>query len=68
MLPYNNKLKIPHQVPQVIIVKYARKKRTPKKIITWFAQNEPTSGFGKLILGESLISIGNNQIGIKLNS
>ena len=46
--------------------KLSTKNTTPKKIITWFAQNEPTSGFGKLILGESLISIGNNQIGIKL--
>ena len=46
--------------------KLSTKNTTPKKIINWFAQNEPTSGFGKLILGESLISIGNNQAGIKL--
>ena len=46
--------------------KLSTKNITPKKIIYWFAQNEPTSGFGKLILGESLISIGNNQPGIKL--
>ena len=32
---------------------------SPKKIINWFGTNEPLSGFGKLILGESLIATGN---------
>ena len=27
---------------------------SPKKIINWFNQKEPLSGFGKMILGESL--------------
>ena len=46
--------------------KLSTKKIRPKKIINWFGQNEPTSGFGKIILGESLISIGNKRSGIKL--
>ena len=37
---------------------------SPKKIISWFAGNEPLSGFGKMILGESLILNGNTQKGI----
>ena len=28
---------------------------SPKKIIEWFGPNEPLSGFGKMILGESFI-------------
>ena len=71
---YDYQLFIKHNpnYPRIGRIKYlaehklSTKNTTPKKIITWFAQNEPTSGFGKLILGESLISIGNNQIGIKL--
>ena len=39
---------------------------SPKKIINWFGSNEPLSGFGKLILGESYILTGNNQKGISL--
>ena len=38
---------------------------SPKKIISWFSGNEPLSGFGKMILGESLILNGNTQKGIK---
>ena len=38
---------------------------SPKKIISWFGGNEPLSGFGKMILGESLILNGNTQKGIK---
>ena len=38
----------------------------PKKIINWFGPNEPLSGYGKMILGESLIAIGNVQKGKKL--
>ena len=37
----------------------------PKKIIDWFATEEPLSGFGKMIFGESLISIGNKEKGIE---
>ncbi len=37
---------------------------SPKKIINWFETNEPLSGFGKMILGESYILLGNKQKGI----
>ena len=39
---------------------------TPKKIIDWFGEDEPLSGFGKMILGESFILNGNDQRGISL--
>ena len=39
---------------------------SPKKIINWFETNEPLSGFGKMILGESYILLGNKQKGISL--
>ena len=37
---------------------------SPKKIVDWFGVNEPLSGFGKMILGESIILNGNTQKGI----
>ncbi len=37
---------------------------SPKKIIDWFGVDEPLSGFGKMILGESIIFNGNTQKGI----
>ena len=46
--------------------KLSTKKINPKKIIKWFGVDEPSSGFGKLILGESLISIGDTKEGIQL--
>ena len=39
---------------------------SPKKIISWFEASEPLSGFGKMILGESYILLGNKQKGISL--
>ncbi len=39
---------------------------SPKKIITWFGANEPLSGYGKMILGESLLLIGDKSKGTKL--
>ena len=39
---------------------------SPKKIIDWFGPNEPLSGFGKMILGESFILSGQKQKGISL--
>jgi soluble lytic murein transglycosylase len=38
---------------------------SPKKIINWFGENEPLSGFGKMILGESLVLTENKEQGIK---
>ena len=37
-----------------------------KKIIEWFGSNDPLSGFGRMILGESFILNGNTQKGISL--
>tara|TARA_B100000902_G_scaffold346005_1_gene352436 strand:+ start:8462 stop:10621 length:2160 start_codon:yes stop_codon:yes gene_type:complete len=46
--------------------KLSTEKISPKKIIDWFGTSEPLSGFGKMILGESHISTGNIEKGIKL--
>ena len=46
--------------------KLSTDKISPKKIINWFGSNEPLSGFGKLILGESQIKNGNTESGIML--
>ena len=39
---------------------------SPKKIINWFSKKEPSSGFGKMILGESLVLTGNKTKGTDL--
>ncbi len=39
---------------------------SPKKIINWFEKKDPLSGYGKMILGESHVLIGNKNIGTKL--
>ena len=46
--------------------KISTKKVSPKKIINWFGERKPFSGFGKIVLGESLISIGETNKGINL--
>jgi soluble lytic murein transglycosylase len=46
--------------------KLSTDKISPKKIVDWFGVNEPLSGFGKIILGESLIKTGNPEKGISL--
>ena len=46
--------------------KMSTDKISPKKIINWFDSNEPLSGFGKLILGESFIQTGNIEKGTSL--
>ena len=38
----------------------------PKKIINWFGEKDPLSGYGKMILGESHILIGDKNKGTKL--
>ena len=40
--------------------------QSPTEIINWFSNNEPLSGYGKMVLGESLIKIGKSGEGIKL--
>ena len=46
--------------------KLSTDKISPKKIIDWFGVNQPLSGFGKLILGESFIKRGDIQKGTSL--
>ena len=46
--------------------KLSTDKISPKKIIDWFGASEPLSGYGKLILGESLIKSGNVNLGKEL--
>jgi len=46
--------------------KLSTERISPKKIAIWFNENEPFSGYGKMILGESLISLGNSSKGLKL--
>jgi soluble lytic murein transglycosylase len=46
--------------------KLSTDKISPKKIIDWFGPNEPLSGFGKIILGESFVKTGNIDKGTSL--
>ncbi len=39
---------------------------SPKKIVNLFENNEPLSGFGKMILGESYVLLGSKQKGVSL--
>ena len=39
---------------------------SPKKIINWFGIKDPLSGYGKMILGESYILVGDKNKGTKL--
>jgi len=69
---YQQFIKKNNEYPRIGRLKYlaehklSTKKISPEKIIKWFDGNEPLSGFGKLILGESLIANGNISDGIKL--
>ena len=40
--------------------------QTPDEIISWFQKYQPISGFGEMMLGESLIKNGNKEKGLKL--
>jgi len=46
--------------------KLSTAKISPKKIINWFKNKDPLSGFGQMILGESFILIGEKSKGTKL--
>ena len=58
--------------PRISRIKYLAEHKlstdriSPKKIIDWFGPNEPLSGFGKLILGESFIKTGDIEKGTSL--
>ena len=40
--------------------------QSPKEIVSWFNKNQPKSGFGEMILGETLIKLGNKEKGVNL--
>ena len=46
--------------------KLSTDKVSPKKIINWFGVEQPLSGYGKMILGESLVLIGDKIKGANL--
>ena len=46
--------------------KLSTAKVSPKKIINWFGVDQPLSGYGKMILGESLVLTGDKAKGTKL--
>ncbi len=46
--------------------KLSTSKVSPKKIINWFADKDPLSGYGQMILGESLVLIGEKSRGTDL--
>ncbi|MDA9167530.1 lytic transglycosylase domain-containing protein [Candidatus Pelagibacter sp.] len=46
--------------------KLSTDKISPKKIINWFGADEPLSGYGMLVLGESFVRTGNSEKGIAL--
>ena len=58
--------------PRISRVKYLAEHKlstesvSPKKIIKWFGENDPLSGYGKMILGESHILSGDKNKGTKL--
>jgi len=68
---YKSFIDINEDYPRIGRVKYLAEHKlstdtvSPKKIINWFDNNDPLSGFGKMILGESFILTGNEEKGIK---
>ena len=58
--------------PRISRIKYLAEQKlstdkiSPKKIINWFGINEPLSGYGMLVLGESFIQTGDSEKGIAL--
>ena len=60
------------QYPQIDKLKFlaehklSTSKISPNKIINWFNQNEPLSGYGKMILGESYVLSGDKIKGTNL--
>ena len=69
---YMTFIKRNEKYPRINRIKYLAEhklstdKISPKKIIDWFSVNEPLSGFGKLILGESHIKRGDLNKGTSL--
>ena len=69
---YNNFIKKNNNYPRISRIQYLAEhklvssKLSHNQIINWFNGNEPLSGFGKMMLGESLIKINQVDKGISL--
>ena len=69
---YKNFLERNKKSPRIERIKYLSEHKlstnelSPQKILEIFSSNEPLSGYGRMILGESLILLGNENKGIKL--
>tara|TARA_Y100000992_G_scaffold212713_1_gene146401 strand:+ start:261 stop:2480 length:2220 start_codon:yes stop_codon:yes gene_type:complete len=69
---YKNFIDTNENYPRINRIKYLAEHKlsndtiSPKKIINWFDTSEPLSGFGKMILGESHILLGSEEIGVGL--
>ena len=69
---YKNFIDRNEDYPRIGRIKYLSEHKlstdtvSPKKIVQWYGETEPLSGFGKMILGESYIFTGNKEKGIKL--
>jgi soluble lytic murein transglycosylase len=69
---YNQFIKSNENYPRISRIRYLAEhklttnKISPKKIVNWFGSSDPLSGYGKLILGESFIMIGNIDKGVNL--
>ena len=69
---YKNFIDRNEDYPRIGRIKYLSEHKlstdtvSPKKIVQWYGEREPLSGFGKMILGESYIFTGNKEKGIKL--
>ena len=69
---YNNFIKKNNHYPRISRIQYlaehklSTSKISHNQIINWFDGNEPLSGFGKMMLGESLIKNGQIDKGVSL--
>ncbi len=69
---YKNFIDRNEKYPRIGRIKYLSEHKlstdtvSPKKIVQWYGETEPLSGFGKMVLGESYILSGNQERGIKL--
>ena len=69
---YNNFIKKNNNYPRIGRIQYlaehklASSKLSHNQIINWFGEKEPLSGYGKMMLGESLIKKGKVDKGISL--
>ncbi len=69
---YKNFIDRNENYPRIGRIKYLSEHKlststvSPKKIIEWYGESEPLSGYGKMIVGESFILSGNKEKGIRL--